>query len=723
MFLCRSSTLAPTVVKCGRTRQSIDPLLGKTLSVIGRQSIEGDSSIPRAIARMKGQESFGLQVHRRVRDESLKLEWLELVASGLVELASEFDPGETNGVEERAEALHAAQDGDREAEPEAKGEHGGDGTRDARHAKHVLDGHGPQHLGQLGVGKRQGPQTEIGGSVGDTAEAELDGVDHLVNDHLADVELVLLLHFSVAVAAAAMAVALGLGEAAVLVGVVVVIVTIAVEAEAARAIALVADGAVALALGGLVLLPLDVGRDAEHPGYADEGNEQEDGLYKRLTSEELGLGINVAGLEEHVDEHVEQARRVVAEDGAVCVGLVPVDGPLVDDGEDEVAKERLHEEHLGHDLGPDLPLLTEADEVGHVEKDGERHVEDAEDDGHLHLERVGEDKRIVGAVPGGVDADGVGVAIGDGFDGAVLVGPVPAGVEEVHALASNVVVEEAGEHGEDTHEKHHVATVEEHGEDLVVDLGELALKGAHGESSERHEEGVEDVAEHDGKEERKQDEVEETRVDLLVLCDAVAVADGLDGFGVLVGALEGGRRLVGAQFLKHGRGAGACVLGGATKGELDLAEIARGAPAFGNERLATVVEEEHVERGVDELLLAHDILPGAEHLGDLDELGATGGAGGVEHIVEVLDAAEHLAEALFATVGVAVDGVEGAPHALADLANLGEEFGTVCKDDEDVLADGFLLCGIVEGFFDLGVVHVEVAAKHAPEDALEDGHL
>jgi hypothetical protein len=57
-------------MKCGWTRQSIDPLLGKTLSVIGRQSIEADSSIPRAIAGVKGQESFGLQVHRRGRDGS-----------------------------------------------------------------------------------------------------------------------------------------------------------------------------------------------------------------------------------------------------------------------------------------------------------------------------------------------------------------------------------------------------------------------------------------------------------------------------------------------------------------------------------------------------------------------------------------------------------------------------------------------------------------------------
>ena len=39
--------------------------------------------------------------------------------------------------------------------------------------------HGPQHLGQLGVGQGQRPQPEVGGCVGDGTQHVLDRVDSL----------------------------------------------------------------------------------------------------------------------------------------------------------------------------------------------------------------------------------------------------------------------------------------------------------------------------------------------------------------------------------------------------------------------------------------------------------------------------------------------------------------------------------------------------------------
>ena len=80
-------------------------------------------------------------------------------------------------------------------------------------------------------------------------------------------------------------------------------------------------------------------------------------------------------------------------------------------------------------------------------------------------------------------------------------------------------------------------------------------------------------------------------------------------------------------------------------------------------------------------------------------------------------------QALLATISVAVDGIQGTSHALADLPDLGKELCTMSKDDEDVLAHGLLLGRIIESLVDFSIVHVEVAAKNAPEDALEDGHL
>lgn len=125
---------------------------------------------------------------------------------------------------------------------------------------------------------------------------------------------------------------------------------------------------VALAGRLVVLLDDEVGLHAQHPGDADEREQDEDRLKIGLAGVELVLGLDRARREEHVDEHVEQARR---RDEA---GLRPVDAPLVDDADDEVAKDRLHEQDLGHELGVDRPVVLEAEVVRDLQADGERHL-------------------------------------------------------------------------------------------------------------------------------------------------------------------------------------------------------------------------------------------------------------------------------------------------------------------------------------------------------------
>ena len=57
----------------------------------------------------------------------------------------------------------------------------------------------------------------------------------------------------------------------------------------------------------------------------------------------------------------------------------------------------------------DLPVEVLAVEEG--DGDAKQHVDDPEDDGDLHLERVKEDDLIGGELPHGVDPEGVGGAV------------------------------------------------------------------------------------------------------------------------------------------------------------------------------------------------------------------------------------------------------------------------------------------------------------------------
>jgi hypothetical protein len=84
------------------------------------------------------------------------------------------------------------------------------------------------------------------------------------------------------------------------------------------------------------------------------------------------------------------------------------------------------------------------------------HVDDAKDDRHLHLVRVGEHKPILSAMPAWVEANRINVAV---IRSLYLVRlPVPTRVPNVHRLAEDIVVHDASKHGEDAHENDDVAT-------------------------------------------------------------------------------------------------------------------------------------------------------------------------------------------------------------------------------------------------------------------------
>ena len=71
----------------------------------------------------------------------------------------------------------------------------------------------------------------------------------------------------------------------------------------------------------------------------------------------------------------------------------------------------------------------------------------------------------------------------------------------------------------------------------------------HEQSGEKDNETMSNVTEHDREQERERDHSEESRVDLLIRRDTVAVHNVLEPFGELVCAVESGWCLVRAQFM------------------------------------------------------------------------------------------------------------------------------------------------------------------------------
>eukprot|EP00406_Dinophysis_acuminata_P058516 CAMPEP_0179290446 /NCGR_PEP_ID=MMETSP0797-20121207/41820_1 /TAXON_ID=47934 /ORGANISM="Dinophysis acuminata, Strain DAEP01" /LENGTH=285 /DNA_ID=CAMNT_0020999479 /DNA_START=88 /DNA_END=943 /DNA_ORIENTATION=- len=113
----------------------------------------------------------------------------EGLAVGLVELALELHPVQPEGVEEALQDVHAHEHPDRDAEPAAE--------HDVEHEAVGREGHLEAHRErlleedkrELLVRQRQRPDTEVGRRVGDGAEHELDGLDDLVDEDLAELEL------------------------------------------------------------------------------------------------------------------------------------------------------------------------------------------------------------------------------------------------------------------------------------------------------------------------------------------------------------------------------------------------------------------------------------------------------------------------------------------------------------------------------------------------------
>ena len=91
-------------------------------------------------------------------------------------LAHGFDPVQSQTVQHGAGALHDTQHGDGQDEPQVEQTHDHDDGQDSGLLEGDSDRHRPQHDRQLLVGQGERPETEVGGRVRHTVEAEFDSV-------------------------------------------------------------------------------------------------------------------------------------------------------------------------------------------------------------------------------------------------------------------------------------------------------------------------------------------------------------------------------------------------------------------------------------------------------------------------------------------------------------------------------------------------------------------
>mmetsp|Transcript_12543 Transcript_12543/g.22783 ORF Transcript_12543/g.22783 Transcript_12543/m.22783 type:complete len:218 (-) Transcript_12543:613-1266(-) len=151
-----------------------------------------------------------------------------------------------------------------------------------------------------------------------------------------------------------------------------------------------------------VALMLSNGLDQKHHRHCRHSDEQQRHLHARLARVERVL--DGAGGEEHFDHCLDEGGRLLAD-------VDPVDTPLVNDHEAHVAEGAGHEEQLGNPHEVEGEVVFEVDVVECSQADTESHLRDADDDRHLHFERIEESELVLAVVPVPVDSVGVDLVV------------------------------------------------------------------------------------------------------------------------------------------------------------------------------------------------------------------------------------------------------------------------------------------------------------------------
>mmetsp|Transcript_48012 Transcript_48012/g.155407 ORF Transcript_48012/g.155407 Transcript_48012/m.155407 type:complete len:647 (+) Transcript_48012:199-2139(+) len=592
-----------------------------------------------------------------------------LLAVAVVELVLELDPLEAEGVQEGGEVLHRHEHDERDDGPHRKGDEG----RDRREGR-VLDArlepgaedHVLEELRQLRVRERERPQAEVRRRVGDAAEHKLDRVDALVNEGVAGRE----------------GVAVVLGLVVVLVEVVVLVARVLVdlderdrqqqdrhrdeggEEELELDVGLQRrDADLVLARQHRARVLVDRrraqqvdkvtrrdGRAARHRAGGGEGGV--DAVPRLRHAGAVGVagpaealdaverdGDVGGGRHEHVDQEREERRRRLADApfgggqaglrGGVVEGAGPVRGPLHEDGEDEVAEDAAEEGHLGDELEEDLLDVLVLEVVEQREVDAKRHLQHADHDRDLHLERVEEGDLVLRHVPDRVDADGVDwpaelaplEVLARHAREPLLLEALPARrAEEAHREGERLVVEQADEGAEEAVQEADVPASIDHLEHVAQVLAlPLLLLGDEPVAEAGEEQAVPEVAEHDAEEVREEDAAKGARVHLAVPRRAVGVDERLEAAGEGVGRDVRRRRELGLDEVDDGARVEPLRHGGGLEGGDQRLVLIRRHPSLGDEDGALKVELALVEGVVHHLLARDDVRPRAVRCGERGE--------------------------------------------------------------------------------------------------------
>eukprot|EP00128_Syssomonas_multiformis_P011489 Colp12_sorted_trinity150504_noHs@34485 len=339
-------------------------------------------------------------------------------------------------------------------------------------------------------------------------------------------------------------------------------------------------------------------------GDHEHSNKNKRTLKPSLAAVENSVGSNAARLQEHVDESEKQT-------GSLASG--PVSAPLKENQNGEVTEDAKHENDLWDVLEEDQVLASKVREVEVGQGNTEAHMNDTQDDRHLHLVRVQESELVFSKSPVRVNTERIGASeiFGNELKGRAIrvrgfVGNGPATSKQIHRLGEHIVVDQTGVDGEKAHQKNEVATPKESGPHFApIEAGELLLVKHNCQSSQSQKNAMTEVAEHNREQERESNHGEQTGVHLTVGCHTIGVDDGLETFSELVSLVICGRLELGLHSVENGGNQRATLFSGTTKGELNVVESVNRDPSFGDQALASHVEVEHVHSVVDGLNLGN----------------------------------------------------------------------------------------------------------------------
>jgi len=364
------------------------------------------------------------------------------------------------------------------------------------------------------------------------------------------------------------------------------------------------------------------------------------------------------------------------------------------------------------------------DAVRELEADTDKHLEYTDTDGQLHLEGIQEQKFVAGAVPGGINSEGVratelagvvlvlGVEIGGPIDVTVnggLLGPTSG--EKRDTQREDIVVHETSIGREESHKQNKIT-----GPGCTLHGFVLALfhgVGVHAEvaTDEEQTETMSNITIHDTEEEGEGHDSEERRVGLAIAGNTVGVHKFLEGCGELVGFDVGRGHGLGGR-VDHKKSGGSLAGRLCLEQILDALHLRGGDPRRGAEGGGAF---EKVEGGVDVLLLGDEqsplfnlrarLLRAILFDKELHLLTSAGLEGGKD-LVLVLNGVVKLdgalgGQGLCGWVGVQT-GLEGLTQTL-DLGGHGSRSAALEEDGETGLRRGVLNLTVARAEDDVGI--------------------